>query len=535
MRSLYHTTRAGYRWFKARVSDVVERLLPGPYRRWLVWRHPGLVLKEDPRSDVREITEANLRSVRAALSAMGLRVLDEMADPFSPTFLVAVSRGDVARLVMRLLDEGLRVGLHVTGARGRTVVTGRRQLRRVLRRFPESQIHTIRAGFTWFSGRGKPLLGWYSAAAIAIYDPVGRKRRVYRARSGTDVPPVIDPEYRSPNGVSAKILSGPERLDVISFPIDVVYTWVDGDDPAWQQRKAERMQKVTGRIHAAASSATRYKSRDELRYSLRSLYYYAPWVRNIYLVTDQQVPGWLDADKDQRIRVIDHRELFPDPEVLPTFNSHAIESVLHCIPGLSDNFIYMNDDVFFSSKLHPEAFFETNGIARTFLSRAMIPYCAPADSHIASEWGAFNANELLYARHGRAMPYKTKHTPLPLKRTLLEELETRFPEHFAALRARPFRTRDDLAPTSTLHTFFGIVEGHVVRGDIRYAYVDLSRKDLYEALRKIEHTPHALVYCLNDTEVHDGFDWFAQEATVRGFLERMYPYMAPWERDDSCP
>src|SRR5699024_12381344 len=81
-------------------------------------------------------------------------------------------------------------------------------------------------------------------------------------------------------------------LEDIAFPIDVVYTWVDGADPAWLARKAEASGEGPAPVlHAEATDPARFRSRDWLRYSLRSLDDHAPWVRNIFLVTDQQVPA----------------------------------------------------------------------------------------------------------------------------------------------------------------------------------------------------------------------------------------------------
>ncbi|MFD0331960.1 hypothetical protein ACFQZC_36840 [Streptacidiphilus monticola] len=89
-----------------------------------------------------------------------------------------------------------------------------------------------------------------------------------------------------------------------------------------------------------------------MRYSLRSIHQYAPWVRRIHLVTAGQRPVWLNTDHPD-IRVVDHREIFSDPDALPTFNSHAIESQLHHIDGLAEHFLYLNDDVLFGRLVSP--------------------------------------------------------------------------------------------------------------------------------------------------------------------------------------
>lgn len=116
------------------------------------------------------------------------------------------------------------------------------------------------------------------------------------------------------------------------------------------------------RTNAPSSvSDSRFTSRDELRFSLRSLEYYASWVRKIFIVTDRQVPSWLDTD-DPKITVVDHRDIFSDPSVLPVFNSHAIESQLHHIPGLADHYLYLNDDCFFLRPTGSELFFTANDL-----------------------------------------------------------------------------------------------------------------------------------------------------------------------------
>ena len=81
----------------------------------------------------------------------------------------------------------------------------------------------------------------------------------------------------------------------------------------------------------------------------------APWIRNIYIVTNGQVPSWLDTS-NPRIRVVTHREIFHDQSALPTFSSPAIEFNIHHIPELSEYFIYFNDDVFLGSPVYPYDF-----------------------------------------------------------------------------------------------------------------------------------------------------------------------------------
>ena len=150
------------------------------------------------------------------------------------------------------------------------------------------------------------------------------------------------------------------------FPIDVVYTWVDNTDPAWVER-FEAANAETGTLARDAAAPHRYANRDELRYSLRSLHHFVDFIRHIYLVTDSQVPSWLDTTVPG-LTVIDHRELFDEEDRIPTFNSHAIESKLHHIPGLSERYLYVNDDVFFGRRISPSDYFHSSGLTKFFLS-----------------------------------------------------------------------------------------------------------------------------------------------------------------------
>lgn len=139
--------------------------------------------------------------------------------------------------------------------------------------------------------------------------------------------------------------------------IDLVYMWVDGNDPAWQAKR----QAITGHVEnkTSADCKGRYVDNGELKYSLRSIELYAPWIRKIFIVTDNQVPEWLDTS-NPKIQIVDHTEIMP-PESLPCFNSVIIEHFIHRIPGLSEHFLLANDDTLLNQPVEPETFFETDG------------------------------------------------------------------------------------------------------------------------------------------------------------------------------
>ncbi|XP_059483014.1 N-acetylglucosamine-1-phosphotransferase subunits alpha/beta [Neocloeon triangulifer] len=130
---------------------------------------------------------------------------------------------------------------------------------------------------------------------------------------------------------------------------------------------------LTSIEHNEDFSDSRFHDKEELRYSLRSVEKYAPWVRHVYVVTNGQIPYWLNLDHP-RLSVVTHQQLFVNQSHLPTFSSPAIESHLHRIPGLSKRFLYLNDDVMFGKDVWPEDFYtETEG-QKVYLSWP-VPEC----------------------------------------------------------------------------------------------------------------------------------------------------------------
>lgn len=147
--------------------------------------------------------------------------------------------------------------------------------------------------------------------------------------------------------------------------VDLVYLWVDGSDPVWQAKKNRlwKNQSLVSEINCEG----RYANNDELRYSLRSVSQYAPWLHKIFIITDNQTPNWLDKS-NPKIQLVDHTEFIP-AECLPCFNSCLIEYFLSRIPGLSEHFLYANDDMFINKPVKISDFFTPEGFPIIRLTR----------------------------------------------------------------------------------------------------------------------------------------------------------------------
>ncbi len=143
-------------------------------------------------------------------------------------------------------------------------------------------------------------------------------------------------------------------------PIDAVVTWVDGSDPNHLAKRRARLNALG--LCTVDASSTRFASNGELEYCLLSMVHYAPWIRTIYLVTDQQTPDFLIQavypELSSRVQCVDHQTIFNGfSDCLPTFNSLSIESMLWRIPHLSERWIYFNDDCLLIRPTTPADFF----------------------------------------------------------------------------------------------------------------------------------------------------------------------------------
>lgn len=136
-------------------------------------------------------------------------------------------------------------------------------------------------------------------------------------------------------------------------PIDFVITWVNGNDPQWIEERAKYFGFAS---KGADTRRRRFRDWNNLHFLFRGIELYAPWVNHIYLVTPNQTPIWLNIDHP-KITVVDQNTLFPE-NLRPTFNNCAIELLLHKIPGLSENFVYLNDDMFILKETTEEDYFK---------------------------------------------------------------------------------------------------------------------------------------------------------------------------------
>ena len=150
------------------------------------------------------------------------------------------------------------------------------------------------------------------------------------------------------------------------FPIDAVYTWTNESDPVWQQSYREYFESANpGFILNNLSSYVQRTEVDSLRFSIRSLFEYASWVRHVYIVTNGQVPSWLNV-QHPRVTVVPHSDIFVNKSHLPTFSPSAVMLNLHRIPGLSEYFIHFHGNQLLGAEVWPDDFVSRRGVQQVW-------------------------------------------------------------------------------------------------------------------------------------------------------------------------
>lgn len=141
--------------------------------------------------------------------------------------------------------------------------------------------------------------------------------------------------------------------------IDIILTWVDGNDPTWRAR----YEKYAPIVKDGDKRVIRFRDWELLHYWFRSIETFAPWVRKIHFITSGEKPEWLNTDHP-KLNWVKHEDFIPE-EYLPTFNINTIETNFHRIKDLAEQFIFFNDDMFLTNNVTPDFFFK-NGLPCDF-------------------------------------------------------------------------------------------------------------------------------------------------------------------------
>ena len=315
--------------------------------------------------------------------------------------------------------------------------------------------------------------------------------------------------------------------DDITFDIDIVFSWVDGGSLEWQKARAKRMSSYV--VGEGDDNEARFRQLDELKYALRSVHLFAPWIRNIFIVTDSATPSWLG--EHPRVTVVRSEEFFSDTSVLPTHNSMAVESQLHHIPGLSEHFLYSNDDMFFGRPVRPDLFFTSGGLTKFLEGPNRIGLGESNQQRSGFENAARVNRRLLWERFGRLTTRHLEHAAAPLRRSVMREMELEFADEFAQTMASTFRASTNISVTNSFYHYYALLTGRALRNESATAkYIDTTTGAGLRSLDKLLRRRAFDCFCLNDGSFPE-VPADERAAAVQLFLDRYFAIPAPWEKE----
>ncbi|MGN0361460.1 MAG: Stealth CR1 domain-containing protein [Bilifractor sp.] len=336
--------------------------------------------------------------------------------------------------------------------------------------------------------------------------------------------------------------------------IDIVIAWVDQKDPIWQKKKNRcRADNSFYTDGTEDLSEARYRDWGTLKYLMRGIERYAPWVRLVHLVTDQQKPEWLNL-QSPRLHLTDHRDIIK-ADALPTFNANAVEVNIGRIPGLAEHFIYFNDDMLITAPIRKKDFF-VQGMPRDML--ALQPVVANPDNPTMSD--IYLNNALVISRHfrkwenmrkqpgayfhagypalyfgynilERVFPlftgFYTVHSASPFLKHTFETLWNLEPEILDATTHDRYRSGRDV--NQYLFREWQKLEGNFYPANVQRdsAYFELAEDNrrLYDALLSEKKK----MICINDPGMKDNLDFDRVKSELTAILERAFPDKSSFE------
>ncbi|SCX89540.1 Stealth protein CR1, conserved region 1 [Nonlabens sp. Hel1_33_55] len=271
--------------------------------------------------------------------------------------------------------------------------------------------------------------------------------------------------------------------------IDAVILWVDGNDEKHRQKMLPYLE-VTSKINEEGFR-TRFDQVNEIDFTVNSILKFAPFIRNIFIVTDDQIPNFYknktSRNNYDKVVIVDHKEIFQGyEEFLPTFNNRSIESCIHRIPNLAEHFIYMNDDFFIINETKPTDFFR-NGLP--VLRGKWLNF----DENIfykkfsKQRFGHKYAQQSSAKRAGMSKYYNFRHTPHPLRKSTLANYFSENKNEFLENIKHRFRKKTQFLPQGLSNHLEIKNETCYLESDLRLVYFRSYKKPLWWYKYKLEN------------------------------------------------
>lgn len=307
--------------------------------------------------------------------------------------------------------------------------------------------------------------------------------------------------------------------------VDLVYLWVNGNDPEWIAKRNTYIGKPTG---TQENCKGRFVENGELKYSLRSVEKYAPWIRKIFIVTDNQVPEWLDT-ANPKVQIVDHKEIIP-AECLPCFNSSLLEHFLCDIPGLSEYFLYSNDDMYFNRPTTPATFFADDGLPIIMMNHRPFRklWLFFKEKVQKKELSSYNkkirkAARLVEERYGKYYGCKAHHNIDAYRKSTFLLVRQKFETEFNQMRSHHMRSPEDIQRCVFSYTALAENLGHLKYVSQKHSFrLHIHKRHLYHKFE--QYNP--VLFCMNDSEyANDDDRRFAID-----YVSRLFPNKSKFEK-----
>ena len=313
--------------------------------------------------------------------------------------------------------------------------------------------------------------------------------------------------------------------------VDIVYLWVNSNDKNWQKKRRESFKALlkTNKEDLAlyANVDGRFRENGELLFNLRCLEKFFPEHGHVYIVTDNQIPDWLALNN--KVTVIDHEDIIPK-EIGPIFASAHIESYIHHIPNLSENFFYLNDDIFFGMPVDENWWFDKelkyfyDNEPHDAYSELQSLHLSPINSSIQSKlW--LKEKYKNYKHRNIAIA----HAPRPYKKSLLLEIEKEAIDLFSKVRSANFRSWKTPAVMVDFVPRYLEYHGYAKIMQTDALYIESGSYEIETELELLSQKfSKILFFCINDTcDNADALDQRLQ--SVREEMKALLPNKSSFE------
>jgi hypothetical protein len=295
--------------------------------------------------------------------------------------------------------------------------------------------------------------------------------------------------------------------------MDVVVLYVNCDDLEWQKDYHSKFK--------TKYKPNRFRDWGTFKYWFRGIAKNLPWIDNIYLVVSRksQVPSWLDTSK---VKVVLHEDIIPN-QFLPIFNSCGIEIFIPFIKGLSEEFLYFNDDIFVMNPCGPATFFE-NGKSHCYLRERNINrnksntyrhQCLNSTNYAREALGMESTETYLFPHHWASPMYKSDCL----------EVFGKCKDKIHA-QMSPLRTPENV--NQYIYLDYQFLKGHTTNAEVSHSYVAFDDVSILDVVKRIR-SGNKKILCINDAGVSpEKYPMYKQQ--VLGAFKVKFPVKCKYEK-----